>query len=403
MQQVVTGSFDTSAGALNHTPAGAPADPMLDDSARAAGSRASAHTSHRAPCHASSRASAHTSHRGSSQSETRASRHSAGAVARHRADRDLDHRAARSAGVAVALLLTSLAGVASLGGLGCGRDESRPAATSKPPATATPATAAGAAPPATATPATAAPRLISLSPSATEVVAALGATAMLVGVDDYSVFPAEVTQLPKVGSFLAPNLETIVGLKPTLVIVDDVHSQAAGALTDAGITTVACAIHALPDVKAALRAVGTRIGKAADADRAVAAIDAALDHAAGQRPAQRPRVLLVIDRETDGLGNLITAGPGSWLDELLAVVGGDNVLRAAGVRYPKISAEEVLRARPDVILDLSYAARHSLDPWRRLDVPAVTGQRVRALADAYLIAPSPRVAEALAALAQAIK
>jgi len=257
--------------------------------------------------------------------------------------------------------------------------------------------------PAPAPAATPAPlRLVSLTPSATEVVAALGATALLVGVDDYSTFPAEVTRLPKVGSFLAPNLETIVGLKPTLVIVDDVHGQAAGALNDAGIATVACAIHALPDVKAALRAVGARIGKAAEAERVVATIDAALDHAAAHRPAKRPRVLAVIDREAGGLGNLVTAGPGSWLDELLAVVGGDNVLRGAAVRYPKISAEEVLRGRPDVILDLSYPARQSVAAWSSLDVPAVTGHRVKALSDAYLLAPSPRVAEALTALAQAI-
>jgi iron complex transport system substrate-binding protein len=246
-------------------------------------------------------------------------------------------------------------------------------------------------------------RVVSLSPSATEIVAALGATAMLVGVDDYSAFPAEVTRLPKVGSFLAPNLEIIVGLKPTLVIVDDVHSQAAGALGDAGIATVPCAIHALPDVKAALLTVGARIGKPAEAARVVEAIDAALDRAAAHRPGKRPRVLAVIDREPGGLGNLVTAGPGSWLDELLAVVGGDNVLRGAGVRYPKISAEEVLRAQPDVILDLSYAARRSITEWNSLGVPAVTRRRVRALDHAYLIAPSPRVAEALDALTRALE
>jgi iron complex transport system substrate-binding protein len=247
------------------------------------------------------------------------------------------------------------------------------------------------------------PRLVSLTPSATEIVAALGATGLLVGVDDYSAFPAEVTRLPRVGSFLAPNLETIAGLKPTLVIVDDVHGQVAGALADAGIATVACAIHGLPDVKAALRAVGARIGRAAEADRVVQGIEAALDRAAADRPAKRPRVLAVIDREAGSLGNLVTAGPGSWLDELLAVVGGANVLAAAGVRYPKISAEEVLRARPDVILDLSYAARQGITAWNQVAVPAVGAGRVRALDDAYLIAPSPRVAEALAALARAIR
>ncbi|HEX3761437.1 MAG TPA: helical backbone metal receptor [Kofleriaceae bacterium] len=249
----------------------------------------------------------------------------------------------------------------------------------------------------------AAQRLVSLTPSASEVVAALGATSLLVGVDDYSTYPPEVAKLPKVGSFLSPNLETVVGLRPSLVIVDDVHGQVAGALNDAGIATVACAIHGLPDVKDALRTVGARIGKAAEADRVVAAIDAALDRAAAHRPARRPRVLAVIDREAGGLGNLVSAGPGSWIDELLAVVGGDNVLGAAGVRYPKISAEEVLRARPEVILDLSYAARDSVAAWDRLAIPAVAAHRIRAIADPYLIAPSPRVAEALAALAEALQ
>ena len=98
-------------------------------------------------------------------------------------------------------------------------------------------------------------RLVSLTPSATEIVAALGATKELVGVDEYSTFPPEVAALPKVGSFLQPNLEAIVMLAPTLVIVDDIHGQAAGALRDQRIPTIECPIHALPDVKKALRAV----------------------------------------------------------------------------------------------------------------------------------------------------
>ena len=299
----------------------------------------------------------------------------------------------------------------ALGGAGCRRDDAGSAArraegASNAGSAAAPAAAAtgssASVGSAATTPTGPAPRVVSLTPSATEVVAALDATGLLVGVDDYSTYPPEVTRLPRVGSFLAPNLETIVGLRPSLVIVDDVHGQIAGALGDAGIATVACAIHGLPDVKAALRAVGARIGKPADAERVIAAIDAALDRAAAQRPARRPRVLAVIDREAGGLGNLVTGGPGSWIDELLAVVGGDNVLSAAGTRYPKISAEEVLRARPEVILDLSYAARDSIAAWDRLAIPAVAAHRVRAITDPFLLAPSPRVAEALAALSRAI-
>jgi iron complex transport system substrate-binding protein len=245
-------------------------------------------------------------------------------------------------------------------------------------------------------------RVVSLTPSATEVVAALGATDLLVGVDEYSTYPPEVTKLPKVGSFLTPNLEIIVKLRPTLVVVDDVHGQAAGALHDAGVTTVACAIHSLPDVKSALATVGARLGKQAQAQRVAAEIDASIEAARAKRPAQRPRVLAIIDREAGGLGSLVAAGPGSWIDELLAVVGGENVLAAAGVRYPKISMEEVLRGKPDVILDVSFSARSGIEAWKGVDVPAVKTGRVVALTDAFIAAPSPRVKEALDVLAKAI-
>ncbi len=258
------------------------------------------------------------------------------------------------------------------------------------------------APPAT-TPARAL-RVISLTPSATEVMAALGATSMLVGVDEYSEYPPEVKQLPRVGSFLTPNLEVIIKLDPSLVIVDDIHASSAGALKDSGVATVECAMHSLPDVKSALGTVGARIGKSAEAKAVADSIDRAIEAAVARRPAKRPRVLAIIDREAGGLGNLVAAGTGSYVDELLALVGGANVLAGAGVRYPKLSMEEVLRAAPEVILDLSYAARGAkgLEPWKSVDVPAAKTGRVIVLAEPFLIAPSPRVGAALEVLAKAI-
>lgn len=245
-------------------------------------------------------------------------------------------------------------------------------------------------------------RVVSLTPSATEVVAALGAASSLVGVDDYSTYPPEVQRLPKVGSFLSPNLETIIGLQPTLVIVDDVHGRTAAALADAHVPTVECAMHDLPDVKKALALVGGKLGKTDTANLLAVKIDGALAAAAAARPAKRARVLIVIDREAGGLGNLVAAGTGTYVDELLAVVGGENVLAGAPVRYPKISLEEVLRAKPDVILDLSFAGKDGTAAWDAVDVPAVARKHVVAISAPYLTAPSPRVDEALAALTKAI-
>jgi iron complex transport system substrate-binding protein len=252
-------------------------------------------------------------------------------------------------------------------------------------------------------PAPAGERIVSLMPSGTEIVDALHATDLLVGVDQYSDFPEPVKKLPKVGNYLTPDLEAIVRLRPTFVIVDDVHGQVAAALHDRGIATVGCSVHGLADVQACLRAVGERLGKARDAEAIVTSITGALATAAAHRPARHPRVLAIIDREPGAIGGLVAAGPGSYLDELLAAVGGDNVLAATGERYPRISLEEVLRARPDVILDLSEAASSGVGAWKDVDVPAVASGKVIALAEPYLRGPSPRVALALDALARAIR
>jgi len=256
---------------------------------------------------------------------------------------------------------------------------------------------------ATPPPASATPRLISLSPSATETVAALDATAWLVGVDEYSSYPAEVTKLPKVGSYLTPNLEVILGLRPTLVLVDDVHRAAAEALHDAGIPTLRCEIQNLADVETALRDVGAKLGRSEQANQVLAQI-AAAKQAARPAGAAAPVVLAIIDRQTGSLGGLVAAGPGSWLDELLTAVGATNALAASPVRYPKISLEEVLRSQPTVILDLSDASSHDDAPvlWQAVNVPATAQHRVRVRTDSFLRAPSPRVAAALVALRTAI-
>lgn len=248
------------------------------------------------------------------------------------------------------------------------------------------------------------PRIVSLMPTGTEVVAALGAGDELVGVDTFSTYPPRVAHLPKVGTYLQPSEEDIVRLAPTLVVVDDVHGAAAATLRRAGIDTVACSIKSLPDVERALRDVGAKLGRTAQAEAAIAAMQASLARAAAHRMARHPRVLAVIDREAGGLANLVAAGPGSYVDELLRALGADNALAGASLAYPTVSQEEVIESRPDVIVDLS-SSPDGIAAWQALDVPAVRAHRVVALGakDApYLVAPSPRVGLALDALAKAI-
>jgi len=242
-------------------------------------------------------------------------------------------------------------------------------------------------------------RIVSLTPSATEVVAALGATGELVGVDDFSAFPPEVKALPKVGSFMQPNTEAIVRLHASFVIVDDIHATTARALNDAGIATVPCPMHDLADVRACLHAVGDKLGKQKQADAVLAGMDAAIA-AARAHPVGKMRVLVVIDRAAGPLGNLTAAGDGSWVDELLQIVGAQNAVTEAHTRYPKISLETMLLAQPDVILDLSG---QDLAAWSELEVPAVKNHKVIALSEQPLQGPGPRIQVALDALSRALR
>jgi len=248
-------------------------------------------------------------------------------------------------------------------------------------------------------------RIVSLTPSATELVHALGADGLLVGVDTYSTFPPEVERLPKVGTFLSPDFEAIVRLRPDLVITDDIHEDVAAALRDAGIEALTCPMHSLPDVRAGLEKVAARIGRPEVGRRVIDEMDRAVDEIGLREHDRAPRVLAVIDREAGGLGNLVAAGPGSWVDELLAIVGARNVLAASGVRYPKLSPEDILREQPEIVVDASFAAspeRAAADWAQVASVPAVRDGAIRVLKEPYFLSPSPRIAQALRELEAAL-
>lgn len=251
-------------------------------------------------------------------------------------------------------------------------------------------------------------RIVTLTPSSTELVVALGGLDRLVGVDTYSKEPAAVAKLPRVGDFLAPNLEAIIRLEPDLVVLDQVQAKVGASLNAAGIRTLILDMHTLADVRAGMLAVGEALRTEAVAAAAVAAFDQAVDDVSrrGQsRPRPRPRVLAVVDRSPGGLRGVVVAGPGSYIDELLAIVGADNVMAASPLRYTTISAEQIERAAPTDILD----SVHGADPVRaRADwngmaaIPAVERGRIHQLSDQLFSVPGPRVGEALHQLEQLI-
>ena len=260
-------------------------------------------------------------------------------------------------------------------------------------------------------------RIVSTLPSITETLFALGLGDRVVAVSQHCRYPPQVLALPKVGTFVKPDLERIIALKADLVVIND---RATGNLPErlgaVHIPFVAVPSRTLSDVTRAIRQIGAAAGIESHAREVAEGIEQRLNDirrlSAGQ---PRPRVLLILGRNPEALTGMIAAGRDSYLNELITIAGGTNVLDEPGVPpYPHVSLENVLHLKPDVIVDVidlsaipavrTLRADASRELWRHLrTIPAVRNGRVFADAIDALVIPGPRVIDTAAWLADLIR
>jgi iron complex transport system substrate-binding protein len=250
-------------------------------------------------------------------------------------------------------------------------------------------------------------RIVSTSPSITETLFALGLGDRVVGVSTYCRFPPQVATLPKVGSFLKPDAELIAGLRPDLVVVHEAGTGLDRRLASLRIPFIVVDGGSLASAFSSMRHIATAAGVPERADTLIGDVQRRLDairRAGSARPARR--VLFIIGRRPGMLADLIAIGPGSYINELIEIAGGTNVMAIAGQpEYPRISMETVLRLNPDVIVDTvdmgdTDAERRDRQPvnerlWRAFGMlTAVKTQQVHAATTDALVVPGPRVVEA---------
>lgn len=250
-------------------------------------------------------------------------------------------------------------------------------------------------------------RIVSLAPSNTEIVFALGAGAQLIGRDDFSDYPAEAALVPSIGSlYPSVNPEVIVALKPDLVLAAAITSpDDVQALADLGLTVYSTRFATnFEDVYADIRDLGALTGRADIAATLIADMQtraqAVKDKVAGVTP---PNVFYEIDA-TDP-AKPWTTGPNTFIDQLITLAGGKNVAASATDAYLQLSLEELVAQNPQVIV-LGSATYGGQTPdlvaarpgWQTLS--AVTGQRVFTFDDNLVSRPGPRVVDGLEALAR---
>ena len=250
-------------------------------------------------------------------------------------------------------------------------------------------------------------RILTLAPSIAEIAFALGLGDRVVGVGDFVLFPPEAAAKPRLGGLINPNLEAMVRLQPDLAILLPSESDIGRPLERLGIETLIVPSETLVDLEAAVLAIGRRCGVEHQAEELQQDLRALL--APDSIGADR-RVMIAVGRPAGPPAEILVAGPGTFLDELLTRLGAVNVFADASALYPQISLEQVLARSPDLILEV-HAEEQSTEQiaarqrdWQEvLSSSGAADIAVEVISGDWTVIPGPRLPLLYRAMAQALR
>lgn len=249
-------------------------------------------------------------------------------------------------------------------------------------------------------------RIVSVAASPTEILFAIGAGAQVVGVDNYSDYPAEVANVTKVGDYNL-NVEAVIALQPDLIVTGDlVNRQQLDLLATKGIPYVILADRTLEDVLKTIRLAGVITGHVTEADQVADTLAARISAVKNKTLAAdvtKPKVYI----EYDDYQGLWTYGPGSFGDDLIIQAGGTNIAHNTSSEYPKVASEFVIAENPRIIV-------YTTGPWSTLsnstyenrpgwgNISAVANDKIYGMDANLLSRYGPRIVDCLEELAALI-
>jgi iron complex transport system substrate-binding protein len=248
-------------------------------------------------------------------------------------------------------------------------------------------------------------RVVSLAPSITEIVFALGEGHRLKGVTQHCDFPPEAGSLPKIGSYVHPDLERIVALKPDLCLGtrDGNPREVAEQLEALKIPVYAVNPKDLDTVKDTLLEIGRLLNAEKRAEILVREMREGIEKVKSRvaNTEERPTVFFQI-----GIVPIVSVGTHTFIDELITTAGGRN-LAAGPTPYPRFSREQVVALEPEVIIITSMTRGQQFEPvrdeWNQWgNLPAVRNHHVYIVESGLFDRPSPRLVEGLELLARLI-
>ncbi len=192
-------------------------------------------------------------------------------------------------------------------------------------------------------------RIVSHVPPITETLFALGLGEKVVGVSDYCDYPEEAKSKPSVGNYFNPSIENIVALDPDLVLTDG-HSESIKQLDSLGITYMVIDPKDIDGIFEMIELLGKVTGIEGKARELINDMQKGISRVTEQvRDAPRIKVFYIIDAVTDP-NNPWTAGPGSFIDSLITMAGGENIAAKAVGAWVQLSIEEIVSSDPEIII-----------------------------------------------------
>jgi iron complex transport system substrate-binding protein len=246
-------------------------------------------------------------------------------------------------------------------------------------------------------------RIVSVAPSPTEIMFAVGAGSQVVGVDNYSDYPAEARSLPQIGSYTL-NVEVIMSLKPDLIVSSDLVPRAQlDQLAAQGIPYFIFATRTMEDVFKDLRLAGSLTGHSLEAEALIAGLQARVNAVTNKTLADGvEKVRTYVEYYP-----LWTYGPGSFGNDLIRLAGGSNIAANASNEYPELTPEFIIAQNPQVVIytvgpmttttSSDFAARSG---WS--NIYAVSHNKIYSIDDNLVSRYGPRVVDGLEQLAEII-